>query len=116
MVRSMSEAAPLLVKHAAAGPYLGFALQPVRMCYHLLSCPRDASVSLEYLDDVAVHYADGTLLLEQCKSALTHNPISDWSDDLWKTVVNWLERWRHVRRPSLGPHFSSTSLRQRPVS
>jgi len=24
------------VKHAAPGPYLGFALQPVRLCYHLL--------------------------------------------------------------------------------
>lgn len=87
----MSAASPLLVKHAAAGPYLGFALQQVRLCYHLLSSPRDSSVSLEYLDDVAVHYADGTLLLEQCKSALGHNPISDWSDDLWKTVANWLD-------------------------
>jgi hypothetical protein len=87
----MSVASPLFVKHAAAGPYLGFALQPVRLCYYLLSSPRGASVSLEYLDDVAVHYADGTLLLEQCKSALAHNPISDWSDDLWKTVANWLD-------------------------
>lgn len=87
----MSASSPLLVKHAAAGPYLGFALQPVRLCYYLLSSPRDASVSLEYLDDVAVHHADGTLLLEQCKSALAHNPISDWSDDLWKTVANWLD-------------------------
>jgi hypothetical protein len=43
------------------------------------------------LDDVAVHYADGTFLLEQCKSALAHNPIADWSDDLWKTVANWLD-------------------------
>lgn len=87
----MTRTAPLPIKHAAAGPYLGFALQPVRMCYHLLSSPHDSSVSLEYLDDVAVHYADGTLLLEQCKSALAHNPISDWSDDLWKTVANWLD-------------------------
>jgi hypothetical protein len=87
----MNGAAPLFVKHAAAGPYLGFALQPVRLCYYLLSSPSDSSVSLEYLDDVAVHYADGTLLLEQCKSALAHNPISDWSDDLWKTIANWLD-------------------------
>lgn len=90
-VSCMSGAIPLLVKHAAAGPYLGFALQPVRLCYHLLSSPRDSSVSLEYVDDVAVHYADGTLLLEQCKSALAHNPISDWSEDLWKTFANWLD-------------------------
>lgn len=87
----MSGAVPLFLKHAAAGPYLGFALQPVRLCYYLLSSPRGSSVSLEYLDDVAVHYADGTLLLEQCKSALAHNPISDWSEDLWKTVANWLD-------------------------
>lgn len=87
----MSAVSRLHAKHAAAGPYLGFALQPVRLCYHLLSSPDDARVSLEYLDDVAVHYSDGTLLLEQCKSALAHNPISDWSDDLWKTVANWLD-------------------------
>jgi len=87
----MSQTASSLVKHAAAGPYLGFALQQVRLCYHLLSSPRDSSVSLEYLDDVAVHYANGSLLLEQCKSALAHNPLSDWSDDLWKTVANWLD-------------------------
>ncbi len=87
----MSGATPLIVKHAAAGPYLGFALQPVRLCYYLLSSPPESSVSLEYLDDVAVHHSDGTLLLEQCKSALAHNPISDWSDDLWKTVANWLD-------------------------
>lgn len=87
----MSRPESTLVKHAAAGPYLGFALQPVRLCYYLLSSPHDSKVSLEYLDDVAVHYADGTLLLEQCKSALAHNPISDWSDDLWKTVANWLD-------------------------
>jgi hypothetical protein len=27
------------VKHAAPGPYLGFAL-PVRLCYHLLTLPK----------------------------------------------------------------------------
>jgi hypothetical protein len=87
----MNGAGPLFIKHAAAGPYLGFALQPVRLCYYLLSSPSDARVSLEYLDDVAVHYPDGALLLEQCKSALAHNAISDWSDDLWKTIANWLD-------------------------
>ena len=80
----------VLVKHSDPGPYLGFALQPVRLCYHLLNSPLDASVSLEVLDDVAVHYADGKLLLEQCKSALSHNALSDWSEDLWKTLANWL--------------------------
>jgi len=80
-----------IAKHSAPGPYLGFALQPVRLCYHLLSAPPDSSVSLEMLDDVAVHYADGTLLLEQCKSALSHNALSNWSEDLWKALANWLD-------------------------
>ncbi|WP_163012936.1 ABC-three component system protein [Burkholderia stabilis] len=28
--------------------------------------------------------------MEQCKSALSHNALSDWSEDLWKTIANWL--------------------------
>lgn len=81
----------MIVKHSAPGPYLGFALQPVRLCYHLLNSPESASVSLEVLDDIAIHFADGGLLLEQCKSALSHNALSDWSEDLWKTLGNWLD-------------------------
>jgi hypothetical protein len=77
-------------KHSAPGQYLGFALQPVRLFYHLLTCPQGAKVSLEYLDDVAVHYPDGSLCLEQTKSALKQNPISDWAADLWKAFDNWL--------------------------
>ncbi len=57
--------------HAAPGPYLGFSLQPVRLCYHLLTAPDEAHVSIEYADDVAVGLPDGRNLLEQTKSALT---------------------------------------------
>ena len=79
------------LKHAAPGPYLGFALQPVRLCFHLLTCPPGAKVSLEYLDDVAIHCPDDTVTLEQTKSALKQNPVADWSDELWKTIANWLD-------------------------
>ncbi|MBP30473.1 MAG: hypothetical protein CMH16_14390 [Methylobacterium sp.] len=68
--------------HAAPGRYLGFALQPVRLCHHLLTALPEALVSLEHLDDVAVHYPDGCVLLEQCKSAPTRNPVSDRAADL----------------------------------
>ena len=78
-------------KHAAPGQYLGFALQPVRLCFHLLTCPKGAQVSMEHLDDVAVHFADGSIVLEQAKSALTQNPVSDWADDFWKCLANWLD-------------------------
>jgi hypothetical protein len=79
------------LRHAAPGPYLGFALQAVRLCLHLLTCPAGAKVSLEYLDDVAIHYADGSVTLEQTKSALRHNPLTDWSDELWKAIANWVD-------------------------
>ena len=76
--------------HSAAGQYLGFALQPVRLCHHLLTAPEGSKVSLEHADDVAVHYPNGATLLEQCKSALSQNPASDWARDLWKTIANWM--------------------------
>jgi hypothetical protein len=46
---------------------------------------------MEHLDDVAVHFADGSIILEQAKSALTQNPVSDWADDFWKCLANWLD-------------------------
>lgn len=77
-------------KHSAPGQYLGFALQPVRAFFHLLTAPKGAKVALELQDDVSVHYIDGSVCLEQTKSALKQNPISDWAEDLWKAFDNWL--------------------------
>lgn len=77
-------------KHSAPGPYLGFGLQTVRLCARLLVVPEDATVFVEHDDDVSVHYADGTRLLEQTKSVGT-NVVGDWSIGLWKTISNWLE-------------------------
>ncbi len=76
---------------AAPGQYLGYGLQPVRMCARLLQAKDGDYVSTERLDDVAVHYADGMFLLEQTKSALSQNPVSDWAIDLWKTFANWIK-------------------------
>jgi hypothetical protein len=79
------------LKTAAAGQYLGYSLQQLRLCHHLLKAPDGDTVSLEYLDDVAVHRSDGTLLLEQSKSALSGNPAADRSEDLWKSFANWAD-------------------------
>ena len=75
---------------AAPGPYLGYALQPVRLCFHLLRADPETSVSIEHLDDVAVHATSG-ILLEQTKSATAQNPVSNWSPELWKTFSNWID-------------------------
>jgi hypothetical protein len=79
------------LKATAAGQYLGYSLQQLRLCHHLLKAPDGDTVSLEYVDDVAVHRADGALLLEQSKSALTGNPAADRAEDLWKTFANWAD-------------------------
>ena len=79
------------VKATAAGQYLGYSLQQLRLCHHLFKVPDDDTVSLEYVDDVGVHRADGTLLLEQSKSALIGNPAADRAEDLWKSFANWAE-------------------------
>jgi hypothetical protein len=87
----MSLAITAPAKHTAAGQYLGYALQPVRLCYHLLTCEDGAFVSIEHIDDVAIHTAAGHVIREQTKSALTQNPLSDWAVDLWKTIHIWME-------------------------
>ena len=61
------------------------------MLAYLLSSPLDASVSLELLDDSAVHFSDGTVLAEQSKKADKGNPIANSSVEFWKTIWNWLQ-------------------------
>jgi hypothetical protein len=79
------------IKSSAPGQYLGYGLQPVRLCYHLLSAPKGQSVSLEYIDDIAIHEPNGKITLEQTKSALSGNPANDRSPELWKTLANWAD-------------------------
>lgn len=79
------------VKGSAPGQYLGFALQPVRLFHHLITCDPEESAGLEYVDDVSVHAHSHVRVAEQCKSALSGNPISNWAVDFWKTLANWVE-------------------------
>ncbi len=76
--------------HKAAGQYLGYSEQEARFCYYLLTSPDDAVVVMEGEDDVAIRYSSGEKTLEQVKSATKHNALSDWSNDLWKTIGNWI--------------------------
>lgn len=46
---------------------------------------------MELVDDVSIHMHGKATCAEQCKSALSQNPISNWHADLWKTFANWLE-------------------------
>lgn len=81
---------PKKAKSSALGQFLGYSLQPIRACFYLLDCAEDAIVAVEHLDDVSISSPDGTLILEQIKSATSQNPVSDFALDLWKTFGNWL--------------------------
>jgi hypothetical protein len=77
-------------KSAAPGQYLGYGLQDVRLCRHLLTASTGCVVSLEYIDDTAIHRPDGATMLEQAKSAVSaNNPVADSSVELWKCFANW---------------------------
>ncbi|WP_374470337.1 ABC-three component system protein [Phenylobacterium sp.] len=86
-------------KSAAPGPYLGFSLQSVRLCHHLFKASDGDVVGIEAEDDVTVYRANGDLVLEQCKSALASNPISDRAEALWNTFANWADRCKEGLNP-----------------
>ena len=95
------------VKASAPGQYLGYALQPVRLCFHLLSADHQSTASMEELDDVSVTIPDNHFLLEQTKSALKQNPVADCSADLWKTFSNWLD---NIGSGFIDPHTTQFQL------
>lgn len=73
------------------GQYYGYSIQSTRQCLHLLLAPAGSVVALEVLDDTDVVQPDDEVKVEQSKSGLATNPISDWSVDLWKTFSNWID-------------------------
>lgn len=73
------------------GQYYGYSIQPTRQCLHLLLAPMGSVVALEVLDDTDIVQPDGNVKVEQSKSGMATNPISDWSIDLWKTFSNWID-------------------------
>jgi len=71
--------------------YLGFSLQATRVLYHLLSASRGDIVCLEVFEDVGVEKADGTRIAEQDKANVVSNPLSNRSEEFWKTIRNWID-------------------------
>jgi hypothetical protein len=75
------------------GQFYGYSIQITRVVAHFLRAQRGQSVSIEHLDDVATH-TDTGVVVEQDKSGLTHNPVTDRSPELWKTLANWVRAIR----------------------
>ncbi len=87
--------------------YAGFAAQPTRMALLLLKAAPGALVSLELLDDVAVHGPGGQILASQIKAGTKKNPVIDRSVELWKTFANWV---RQIRSRELDPSVTTFEL------
>jgi hypothetical protein len=75
------------------GQFYGYSIQITRVVAHFLRAQQGQSVSIEHLDDVATH-ADAGDVVEQDKSGLAHNPVTDRSPELWKTLANWVRAIR----------------------
>lgn len=75
------------------GQFYGYSIQITRVVAHFLRAHQGQSVSIEHLDDVATH-TDAGDLVEQDKSGLAHNPVTDRSPELWKSLANWVRAIR----------------------
>lgn len=75
------------------GQFYGYSIQITRVVAHFLRAQRGQSVSIEHLDDVATH-SDAGDVVEQDKSGLAHNPVTNRSPELWKTLANWVRAIR----------------------
>lgn len=74
----------------AVGQNLGYRIQDWRMLFHLLGEGGEGYVFLEDIDDVHLVSASDQFLIEQDKSSLVGNPLTDRAIDLWKTISNWV--------------------------
>lgn len=75
------------------GQFFGYSIQNTRVVAHFLRAQQGQSVSIEHLDDVATHTDVGDLV-ELDKSGLAHNPVTDRSPELWKSLANWVRAIR----------------------
>jgi hypothetical protein len=82
-----------LTNHSAPGASAGFSYQFERALFWLAQSPAGSVVGVETDDDVAVHGADASQLLEQDKHSIRKNaePFGDRSKDLWNTLAVWIE-------------------------
>ncbi|RLA48086.1 MAG: hypothetical protein DRR06_00625 [Gammaproteobacteria bacterium] len=73
----------------APGQLLGYTIQFPRALLHLLRAGPGDVVGVEVLGDVSTKRFDGTAISEEDKSSIRGNPVTDKSENLWKTFYNW---------------------------
>jgi hypothetical protein len=73
----------------ARGQLLGYTLQFPRALLRLLELSPNGAVGIEIMGDVSVFSPEGNITLEEDKSSICSNPLTDKSSNLWKTFFNW---------------------------
>lgn len=74
----------------APGQALGYYLQETLLTHRLLVAKPGSYLSLEVLDDVALHQDGAPQELVQTTSTSGNNPVADRDPKLWKTLSNWI--------------------------
>jgi hypothetical protein len=77
--------------HSAVASAIGFEYQFERLLYRLATGTFDTVVGIETDDDITFMKA-GVTTLEQDKFLIKHNrnPFANTSENLWKTLLNWI--------------------------
>lgn len=74
----------------APGQFLGYTIQFPRMLLRLLQMKVGEAVGIEVYGDIATIGPKGVVLAEEDKSSIGKNPLTDNSENLWKTFYNWI--------------------------
>jgi hypothetical protein len=88
--KSSAKTQTAVVPSVAPGQALGYLLQETLLTHRLLSALPGQLLSLELLEDVAVHHAGSPQELIQSTSTAGNNPVADRDPKLWKTLYNWI--------------------------
>jgi hypothetical protein len=88
--KSSAKTQTAVVPSLAPGQALGYLLQETLLTHRLLSALPGQFLSLELLEDVAVHHTGGAKELIQSTSTAGNNPVADRDPKLWKTLYNWI--------------------------
>lgn len=95
--KSSAKTQTAVVPSVAPGQALGYMLQETVLTHRLLSALPGALLSLEVLEDVAVHQAGAPQELIQSTSTTSNNPVADRDPKLWKTLYNWITTTRLLK-------------------
>lgn len=112
----MSNDSAKIMKSNAAGQLLGYSLQFPRALLRLLDVGIDGAVGVEVCGDVSAYFPEGITLTEEDKSSISKNPLTDRSENLWKTFFNWIDAvlskqldLNHTRFVLYSNHTASTN-------